>query len=143
MRLESVAAGRVLPVLVPPWNRLAPGLAPHLAAAGYRGLSTFNVRNITNLPVGLKQVNTHIDIIDWKATRGFSGTNEALGRAVRLLAAQRLGDAAGHGPIGWLTHHAVHDAAAWDFLERLFEVTGEAAGVGWRSPARLFAGEAL
>jgi len=142
MRLESVAAGRVLPVLVPPWNRLAPGLAQHLANAGYRGLSTFNVRNITNLPAGLKQVNTHIDIIDWKATRGFSGTNEVLGQAVRLLAAQRRGDAAGFGPIGWLTHHAVHDAAAWDFLERLFEVTGEAAGVGWRSPARLFAGEA-
>ena len=41
---------------------------------------------------------------------------------------------AGDGPVGWLTHHAVHDAAAWAFLERLFSVRG----VRWLSAREVF-----
>ena len=140
-RLESVAPGRVLPVLVPPWNRLSPHLVPRLTKAGYRGLSTFGVRNVTNLPAGLKQVNTHVDIIDWKVSREFCGTQRALGQATKLLAVRRVGEVAENGPIGWLTHHAVHDAAAWDFLESLFEVTRGEANICWRTPISLFNGE--
>jgi hypothetical protein len=36
-----------------------------------------------------------------------------------------------------LTHHAVHDAASWDFLERLFDRT-RASGAHWREAAALF-----
>jgi len=141
VRLESVAQGRVLPVLVPPWNRLSPHLVPRLTEAGFRGLSTFGVRNVTNLPAGLTQVNTHIDIIDWKASRGFCGAHRALGQATEVLAARRVGVVGANDPIGWLTHHAVHDAAAWEFLENLFEVTCKAAGICWRTPTSLFNGE--
>ena len=140
-KLENVAQGRVLPVLVPPWNRLSSHLVPRLAAAGYRGLSTYGVRNITNLPFGLTQVNTHVDIIDWKGTRGFCGTQRALGQAVSVLAARRAGEAGAREPIGWLTHHAVHDAAAWDFLESLFDATCGVPGICWRSPGSLFNGD--
>ena len=139
-RLESVAPGRVLPVLVPPWNRLSPYLVPRLIEAGYRGFSTFGVRNVTNLPAGLMQINTHVDIIDWKVSRGFCGTHRALGQATKVLAARRVGEAGGNDPIGWLTHHAVHDAAAWHFLESLFDVTCGATGLRWRTPISLFNG---
>ena len=37
-------------------------------------------------------------------------------------------------PLGWLTHHAVHDEHAWRFLERLFKVQG----VHWLSAAEAF-----
>lgn len=136
--LENVVQGRVLPVLVPPWNRIPPQLVEHLEEAGYRGLSTYGVRNITNLPAGLTQINTHVDIIDWKGGRRFCGTGQVLGQVTMLLAARRASRTGASQPIGWLTHHAVHDAAAWDFLEQLFEATCGVAGLCWRSPIDLF-----
>ena len=138
VKLEGAAQGLVLPVLVPPWNRLSPHLVAHLADGGYRGLSTFGVRNITNLPPGLTQINTHVDIIDWKGGRGFCGTGHVLHQVTTLLAARRANAGGATQPLGWLTHHAVHDAAAWDFLERLFEATTGVEGICWRSPMSLF-----
>lgn len=136
--LETVAGARVLPVLAPPWNRIHAALEARLCEAGYAGISTFGVRNVTNPPSGLKQVNTHVDIIDWKGGRGFVGEESALLQATRHLVAKRTGAADALEPTGWLTHHAVHDSASWEFLERLFEWTAGIAGVHWRSPARVF-----
>jgi hypothetical protein len=42
--------------------------------------------------------------------------------------------AAGGYPIGILTHHLVHDEAAWDFLEKLFSFT---RGQRWLSAQEL------
>ena len=39
---------------------------------------------------------------------------------------------------GWLSHHAVHDEAAWDFLERLFETVRAAGGPRWVGAQELF-----
>jgi hypothetical protein len=139
-RLESLANGRVLAVLAPPWNRLPAWLAPYLPAAGYRGLSTFGARQAARPVAGLAQINTHVDLIAWKGGRGFVGEAEALAVAVRHLAARRGGSADADEPTGWLTHHAVHDEAAWRFLDRLFEVTKRTAGVRWRGAGDLFPG---
>ena len=137
-RLQGVTGGSALPVLVPPWNRICSRLTHHLGSAGYTGLSTFGVRNITNPPAGLIQVNTHLDIIDWKGGREFCGVERALAQAVAHLKARRTAPCDLEGPIGWLTHHAVHDSAAWDFLERLFDVTCDGAQTTWRSAGSLF-----
>ena len=61
----------------------------------------------------------------------------ALALAARHLAAKRSGAADGAEPTGWLTHHAVHDSAAWEFLERLFERTRR-LGVRWADAKALF-----
>ena len=87
---------------------------------------------------GLVQVNTHVDIIDWKGTRGFVGEVSALGQATRHLVARREGAADAGEPVGWLTHHAVHDEAAWAFLAKLFEMTQAIPGVRWRTVQELF-----
>ncbi len=136
--LERIAPGRVLPVLVPPWNRISPHLVPLLSAAGYKGLSTYGVNYFTNRGA-LTQANTHVDIVDWKGHRGFVGSDFALGQAVAALGAQRLDKTTGATiPIGWLTHHAVHDAESWAFLERLFGSTRRAPGISWLAPGRVF-----
>ncbi len=134
--LASRSSGRVLPVLVPPWNRINATLATHLHAAGYRGLSGFGLE----LPGcnGLIQLNTHVDIVAWRRGKSFVGTDEVLGIATTLLEQRRLGKAA-HAPIGWLTHHAVHDGAAWDFLERLFALTMTLSSVEWTGADAIFA----
>lgn len=138
-RLEAVAGPRALRVLVPPWNRLAAHLVPRLAAAGYAGLSTFGVCRNANAVPGLRQVNTHVDIIDWKGGRCFAGEEAVLEQAVRHLRLKRTGEVAPDEPTGWLTHHAVHDEAAWEFLAHLFEATDRIAGVDWMRPEVLFA----
>ena len=137
-KLEDTAGELFVPVLAPPWNRLAPALISRLPMAGYRGLSRFGVRKVT-LPAGaLTEINTHVDIIDWKGTRGFCGLERALGQAVRHLAARRSGTAEAGEPTGWLTHHAVHDEGCWKFLADLFDKTRGLDGVTWRSSADLF-----
>ena len=137
-QLETLAGKRFLPVLAPPWNRLPRQLAPHLAAAGWRGLSQFGARSSAEPAPGLRQVNTHVDLIAWGSSRGFAGENEVLAVAVRHLAAKRTAAADADEATGWLTHHAMHDEAAWAFLERLFETTRNQPGVTWRRAEELF-----
>lgn len=122
-RLQEMSGGRALPVLVPPWNRIRQDLAEELSSIGLIGLS----RDAKAKPLaGLAQVNTHIDIIAWHEGRRFIGEEQALSSALKLLDAEN--------PVGWLTHHAVHDEAAWRFLERLARVEG----VRWAGAAELF-----
>ena len=64
MALERLFASRALPVLVPPWNRIAPALVPALPEIGFSGLSTFAARRRAEPVRGLRQINTHVDLID-------------------------------------------------------------------------------
>jgi len=137
-QLATWAGDRFLPVLAPPWNRLPAALAAGIDAAGFRGLSRFGERTAPEAAPGVLQVNTHVDLVAWRAGRGFAGEEAVLGAAVRHLAAKREGRADAGEATGWLTHHAVHDAAAWDFLERLFETARAAPDLRWRSIRALF-----
>ncbi|MSP68390.1 MAG: hypothetical protein EXQ96_09955 [Alphaproteobacteria bacterium] len=127
---------QALPVLVPPWNRIAPELVARLPAAGFRGLSTYQARG-AKVP-GLAIVNAHADIIDWQGMRGFVGEAAALHLVTRHLAARRLGTVDGAEPTGLLTHHAVHGEDAWTFLARLMEWVQAHATHSWLDPADLF-----
>jgi hypothetical protein len=137
-QLAAQAGNRFVPVLAPPWNRLPEPLVAHLAAAGFRGLSQYGMRASAEASPGLRRVNTHVDIVAWHAGRGFIGEDDALAAAIRHLAAKRTGSADRREATGWLTHHAVHDEAAWNFLERLFETTRKIPGVRWRGAQELF-----
>jgi hypothetical protein len=137
-RLAALAAAGFLPVLVPPWNRFKLALVPRLPQAGLHGLSVYGARSAARAAAGVIEVNTHVDIIDWRGGRRFAGDEALLGAAAKHLAARRAGAADASEPTGWLTHHAVHDAAAWEFLERLFERT-QRLGVRWADPRTLFA----
>jgi hypothetical protein len=136
--LEALAGKRFLPVLAPPWNRLPTHLAAHLAAAGFSGLSQYGARSRAEASPGVRQVNTHVDIIAWRSGGGFIGADDALAAAARHLAAKRMAAADPQEATGWLSHHAVHDEAAWAFLEHLFETTRNQSAVVWRRPEELF-----
>jgi hypothetical protein len=133
-RLAALAGSAFVPVLAPPWNRIRPDLVPALISTGLRGLSGFGARG---RPRGVTEVNTHVDIIDWRGTRAFCGEAAALGAAVRHLAARRTGDADAGEPTGWLTHHELHDGAAWNFHSQLFERTRR-LGARWLDAASIF-----
>lgn len=120
-RLVSIGGERVLPVVAPPWNRMRRELAAELPRIGIRGLSGYGPEE--SIP-GVRQINTQVDIVAWHEGRRFIGEE----------AAMRLAMSRNDKPVGWLTHHAVHDESAWTFLERLFALRGPR----WVSAAELF-----
>jgi hypothetical protein len=136
MALERLFAAQALPVMVPPWNRIADILVPTLPEIGYRGLSTFGPRKRAQPVRGFLQVNTHIDLIDWKGGGGFVGEEAALAALVEALGRSRRGDGE---PIGLLSHHLAMDGRAWDFLRSVLEATKTTQGLCVRAARELFA----
>lgn len=128
---------RFRPVLVPPWNRILPKLVPMLPEFGLHGLSAFGPRTRAEPVARLRQINTHLDPIDWRGDRRFVGDDAALAALCDVLDARADGRADAAEPLGVLTHHLVDGAACFAFLARLAEVTREAGAV-WRDPAELF-----
>lgn len=138
-RLARLSGSRALPVLVPPWNRLSASLVPRLHECGFLGLSRFGPHRRAEVAPGLRQLNTHVDVIAWQGGRGFLGEDAALAQAVRALSAARTREEGQPDEaVGWLTHHAVHDAATWQFLEHLFDFSRRLEGVRWIASGAYF-----
>lgn len=122
-RLQPLFTDRYLPVLVPPWNRIDKSLIDALPEIGIEALSVFGQEKAGPLPV----INTHVDIMDWHGTRG--------GRPVADIVADAIGRldemVETGGSLGLLTHHLVHDEAAWSLIERFLEVTAKHPACRW------------
>jgi hypothetical protein len=136
MAMERLFGTRALNVLVPPWNRIALPLVPTLPEIGFRGLSTFGARARPEPVRGFMQINTHLDLIDWKGGRGFVGGEAALAILVGTLQAAR---ASKGEPIGILTHHLAMDDKAWDFLLSLLGRARTTPGLTFHPAHTLFA----
>jgi hypothetical protein len=136
--LSRCFAERFLPLLVPPWNRIEPGLMARLPGLGFGAISTYGARGAAQPEAGLKRINCHVDILDWRAGAAFLGEAEALKLACDHLAARRRGLADGDEPTGLLSHHLRHDEAAWRFLGEFFGRTAAHPGAQWIAPAELF-----
>lgn len=120
-RLSALFGEALAPVLVPPWNRITRDLAAHLPEIGFERLSAFAGFSAAAPPT----VNSTVDIMNWKGERGGRDANDLVADIIRRIEAKP------DAPVGMLSHHLVHDEAAWRFLERLF---AETAGSGcWRS----------
>jgi predicted deacetylase len=131
--LEALFHTRTVPMLVPPWNRIAPDLIPHLPRLGLRYLSTFG-REAPHEPTPqLLQIDCQLDIMDWRTRR--SHPHGLLAARLAALVRQR---AAAPAPIGILSHHLAHDEAAWRFLAALFRLTARHEAVTWGWPVTEF-----
>lgn len=139
MRLAARFGGRFVPILVPPWNRMADGLAPALARLGFTGLSRFGPREHAHAAPNLPQVNAHVDPIAWRRERAFIGVASLLSRVVDHLAARRTGACDADEPTGVLTHHLAFGDDAWQGLRVLLDATARHPGVQWLPAVRAFA----
>jgi hypothetical protein len=137
-RLAAMAGARFLPVLVPPWNRIASAVTAALPAGGFAGLSTFGPRPRPFVAAGLVQCNTHVDVVAWRRGRQFVGDAAALERLTDHLAARRAGRVDGDEPTGLLTHHLVADPATWLFVESLLMRTQRHPAAEWLGADALF-----
>ena len=129
-KLARLFGQKFLPILVPPWNRIAPDLAARLDEAGLVGLSTFGAC----APGAPRQTNAHLDIFDWKTTRRPLGREPAFAILDREIERRLAGD---DEPLGILTHHLRHEAESWNLLEELFALLAHPAA-DWPAIPRLF-----
>jgi hypothetical protein len=124
---------------VPPWNRIDRLVAARLPELGFRAVSTF-ADTLFHLGPALAQVNTHIDLMDWKGGR--IGRSEA---AVATDIAARLARARQHGwvPVGILAHHLVHDGGAWSVMDMILDLVSRHPAAAWTAPDDLLTDRAL
>ncbi|CAN7238750.1 polysaccharide deacetylase family protein [Rhizobium sp. LjRoot254] len=124
-KLGTLYRAAFSPVLVPPWNRITASLISELEGIGFRALSVFGPEK--QGPIRL--VNTHADVMDWHGTRGGRADEAILADIVKRLGEMSVSG----GTMGLLTHHLVHDEAAWSFIDRLLAFTLQHPACRWVS----------
>ncbi|UWQ91669.1 polysaccharide deacetylase family protein [Rhodobacteraceae bacterium M382] len=117
--LQQLFAGALVPMFVPPWNRIAPEIVAGLPDLGYAALSTYTPRTSRLAAPGLVQINTHLDPIHWKASRSLVPAQQLVDQIARDMAHRRTGHTDNAEPYGILTHHLIHDDAIWAFTDAL------------------------
>jgi hypothetical protein len=141
-RLSDLFGTRAQPVLVPPWNRFDDSLLSLLALCGLTGISRARPRSASPRAPGVIEANIHVDLVDWKRSRGFVGEEAALGGLVQHLRARRLRTVYADEPTGILTHHLIQDEATDAFLDRLIEVSLAHPAALWLDAGEIFAPDA-
>jgi len=134
-RLQALFGDALRPMFVPPWNRIAPEVTAGLPPLGYRALSTATPRRSPMAAPGLAQVNTHLDPIDWRGSRGLVAPQTLIAQTATLLADRREGRADATEPFGILTHHLVHDDEIWQFSGALLARLLAGPCQPWTMPA--------
>jgi len=135
---EIFGGGKWLNVMAPPWNRIDDSVIALLPGLGFHGLTHWSARTSEECAPGLRNVNTHIDIIDWPGTRAYAGDAAVLGAAIAHLAAKRIGQVDAGEATGLLTHHLAHEDGCWGFIETFVKQTAAHPAVSWRPAADLF-----
>jgi hypothetical protein len=131
VRLQEAFANRFLPVIVPPWTRIAEEVVEGLAEDGYAALSLEGPRQARFASPGLMLLNAHCDPIKWKGGPRFTGVERALDSIVGHLRDRRSGTADRSEPTGLCTHHLAHDAEVWDFVAEFVGRTHAHPGALW------------
>jgi hypothetical protein len=129
--LCGLFAHRFVPVLVPPWNRIAGDVVGALPRAQLRGLSCFGARTTREPVPGVVQANAHVDLIAWRRDRRFIGAAAAVERLAAHLRTRREGEADASEPTGILTHHLVCDDDAFAFLDACCAFLHEHPAAAW------------
>lgn len=129
-RLAALFGEQFLPVLTPPWNRIAPEVAGARATVGLIGLSTHGAVEVRD-----HRCDTHLDPIAWRSGRGFAGWGKM---AAALDAAIAAREAGGDAPIGLLTHHLAHDPDGWRFVDAFLAATARHPAAEWPAAAAAF-----
>lgn len=119
--LVAARMPRLLPAIVPPWNRIGDATRRCLPDWGYTFLSTYEGRGDATPISGLTHIDAHLDPIRWKYDRVFRGEDKMLDMLIAHLRDRR--ERAPSAPIGYVTHHLQTSDAIWDFTDALFART--------------------
>jgi len=127
--LRHLFGEALLPIFVPPWNRIDASIIPHLAPQGYTAISTYGPRKARVVAPDLVQINTHLDPVLWRSGGGLVPPETQISALVQNLVDRREGRTSPTEPLGFLTHHLVHDNAIWDFTRTCLTVLIEEGAI--------------
>ncbi len=127
--LARIFTDQFVPIMVPPWNRIADNHLGVLADLGFIGISRYKARKASLIRPKFAMINTHVDPINWRGDRSVVPEAALLEMVTGHLAARRKGEADLLEPTGLLTHHLVHDEEIWAALYRLLAVLTDHAAV--------------
>ncbi|WP_439496297.1 polysaccharide deacetylase family protein [Bosea sp. (in: a-proteobacteria)] len=137
-RLDDLFGPALLPVFVPPWNRIDREVTAALPDLGFTGLSCFRGFTLGERG-GPALVNSEIDIIDWHGGRIGRSAPAIVNELTALLVARReKGEP--DDRIGLLLHHRDHDEAAWALLDALLARLASHPAIRLADPRQLFSG---
>lgn len=125
-------------VLVPPWNRIESKTYNILQEVGLTGISTVRARKANYVVPELLQINTHLDPISWRHSRGFIGSQTAIALLHQHLYLRRTTDRCRDEPTGLLTHHLDQNDVVWDFCRSLFKHLNQHPAVHWLSARQIW-----
>lgn len=136
-RLAAIGGDRTLSCFVPPWNRIGDDLLDRIGETGVVALSGFASPNRQPPAAAVPRLDTHVDLIDWRAGRAPLPVGDVAAALDRWIAAAGMPD--GHetpvdGPIGILSHHLVTDTAAWHAWRPLLRALAGHPAVRWLDP---------
>jgi hypothetical protein len=137
---ELLVASRtpnLLPVFVPPWNRVANGALARLPALGFRAISAFAGPTTRAEIPGLLQLHALVDPIRWKKGNSFRGAGTMLEMIVAQLKDRRQGRSDPGEPTGLLTHHLQTRPQVWAFVDELMTCLAQHDSARWISLASL------
>jgi hypothetical protein len=120
--LTRIFTDQFVPIMVPPWNRIADNHIDGLVDLGFGGISRYKARKGELIRPMLAEINTHIDPINWRGDRSVLPEAEILEMVSGHLTARRQGQADPMEPTGLLTHHLVHDEEIWALLYKLLTI---------------------
>jgi hypothetical protein len=132
-RMQQAQLPNLLPVFVPPWNRIGEQVLPLLPQWGYAAFSGFDARPHPEPVAGLQHFNGHIDPIRWKEGAKFAGVEKTLEQCVRHLRKRRMETTYKDEPTGFVSHHLQTDADTWEFTESLMQRLTRDAATRWIS----------
>ena len=118
-RLADLFGSEPIDCFVPPWNRTVLDLAELLPSLGFQGISTFGTHRNTVQGCGVRWVNTHIDVIDWRGNRRFVGPDPMAEAITKELVSRRREVGPTCEPIGLLTHHLEMTKNDWTDFEAI------------------------
>jgi peptidoglycan/xylan/chitin deacetylase (PgdA/CDA1 family) len=118
---------RSLPVLVPPWNRIADRVLGRLPEKGFAAVSTFGEDN-RGYKHGLVHVNTHVDVIDWHDGRRMKPLSELVAQVEVLMTNPAL------NVLGILSHHREMSLYDMSRLGQLLRQITALPGCRWAEP---------
>lgn len=136
-RLSALLGPRLLPVFVPPWNRIDRDVAARLPDFGFTGLSCFRGFALGQAG-GPRLVNTDLDIMDWQGGRIGRGRDDLARDLAARIGERRAASAGADIPLGLLLHHRDHDETAWASLEALLALLSAHPAIAATDPRELF-----
>jgi hypothetical protein len=137
-KLEQLFGDLFLKCFVPPWNRINNELTKTLPSFGISSLSTFSSRKEATPVPGLLQVNTHVDVIDWKEKRSFIGAELMADKIAGELQNCRTRAIDTLEPIGLLTHHLIMSIDDWKQFQEVCLVLKKSTSINLTSPINYF-----